>query len=95
MKYRSRTDIISMILQAAMNGATRTRLMYNAFLSYSQAQEYLGFLTEKRLISFEAKRGEYRLTERGLRFLRVYDEINRIISSNSNAPETVAFPQIS
>ncbi len=53
MKYRSRTDIISMILQAAMNGATKTRLMYSAYLSYAQVQEYLAFLTDRKLISFE------------------------------------------
>jgi predicted transcriptional regulator len=47
MKYRSRTDIIAMILQAAMPGATKTRLMYSAFLSYAQIQEYVQFLTER------------------------------------------------
>ncbi|MGA2665673.1 MAG: winged helix-turn-helix domain-containing protein, partial [Nitrososphaerales archaeon] len=28
MKYRSRSEIIAMILQAANNGATKTRIMY-------------------------------------------------------------------
>ena len=80
MKYRSRTDIVSTILQAAMNGATKTRLMYNAFLSYAQIQEYLRFLTERRLISFEATTAKYTLTEQGLRVLTVYDEISAIVS---------------
>jgi predicted transcriptional regulator len=84
MKYRSRTDIIAMILQAAMNGATKTRLMYSAYLSYAQVQEYLGFLTDRKLISFEDGSQEYKLTEQGLRFLRVYDEISEIVSLNNN-----------
>jgi predicted transcriptional regulator len=84
MKYRSRTDIIAMILQAAMHGATKTRLMYSAYLSYAQVQECLQFLTERKLISFEEESQEYKLTEQGLRFLRVYDEISEIVSLNNN-----------
>jgi predicted transcriptional regulator len=78
MKYRSRTDIIAMILQASMNGATKTRLMYGAYLSYAQIQEYLKYLTERRLISFEPATHAYALTEQGLRFLRIYDELSEI-----------------
>jgi predicted transcriptional regulator len=78
MKYRSRTDIMAMILKASMNGATKTRLMYGAYLSYAQIQEYLRYLTERQLISFEPGTRAYALTEQGLRFLRVYDEISEI-----------------
>ena len=31
-------------------GATRTSIMYEAFLSYAQLKEYLSFLVEKGLI---------------------------------------------
>ena len=41
MKYRSRTEIVAMILEAANGGATKTRIMYKAFLSYAQLREYL------------------------------------------------------
>lgn len=80
MKYRSRADIISMILQSAMHGATKTRLMYGSYLSYAQIQEYIKFLKERDLISLEEGTQEYRLTEKGLRFLRVYDEISEMVS---------------
>jgi predicted transcriptional regulator len=89
MKYRSRTDIIAMILQAAMNGATKTRLMYSAYLSYAQVQEYLAFLTDRKLITFEEGSQEYKLSEQGLRFLRVYDEISEIVSLNNKSSERV------
>jgi predicted transcriptional regulator len=39
MKYRSRTEIVAMILEAANGGATKTKIMYRAFLSYEQLKE--------------------------------------------------------
>jgi predicted transcriptional regulator len=52
MKYRSRTEIVSSILDAANGGATKTKIMYIAFLSYSQLKEYLSILIENNLIEF-------------------------------------------
>ena len=46
MKYRSRTEIVAMILEAANGGATKTKIMYKAFLSYAQLKEYLSVLIE-------------------------------------------------
>jgi len=48
LKYRSRTDIIAQILEGATQGSTKTRLMYGAYISYAQVQEYLAFLQEGR-----------------------------------------------
>ena len=50
MKNRSRTEIVSMILEAANGGTTKTKMMYNAFLSYNQLREYLSVLIENNLI---------------------------------------------
>jgi predicted transcriptional regulator len=36
MKYRSRTEIVCNILDATNGGATKTKIMYFAFLSYAQ-----------------------------------------------------------
>lgn len=83
-----------MILQASMNGATKTRLMYSAYLSYAQVQEYLQFLMERRLIGFEKETHAYKLTEQGLRFLRVYDEISAIVSLNSPEGPRTAGPEL-
>jgi predicted transcriptional regulator len=80
MKYRSRTDIIAMILQAATGGATKTRIMYSAYLSYAQVKEYLSFLTERNLIWYEQGSSLYKLTERGLQLLRAYEGISDMIS---------------
>ena len=80
MKYRSRTDIIAMILQAATGGATKTRIMYSAYLSYAQVKEYLSFLTERNLIWYEPGSGLYKLSERGLQLLRAYEGISDMIT---------------
>ncbi len=47
MNYRSRDDIISVILNAANGGdadLTKTKIMYKAFLGHHQLQEYLMLL---------------------------------------------------
>ena len=82
MKYRSRTDIIAMILQAAINGATKTRIMYGAYLSYAQVKEYLSFLIEKDLIRYEEGSAIYKLTQKGVQLLRVYEDISDMITIN-------------
>lgn len=78
MKYRSRVDIIAEILQAAMKGASKAHLMYGAYLSYAQLQEYLEFVMQKELLIHED--GIYRLSSKGLHFLNVYDEIAEVVS---------------
>jgi predicted transcriptional regulator len=89
MKYRSRSEIIAMILQSANKGATKTRIMYGAYLSYAQVKEYLEFLQSKDLLSYEEGTQLYRLTERGLRFLRAFDQISDMISvDNKSVTET-------
>ena len=52
MKYRSRTEIVSSILDAANGGVTKTKIMYIAFLSYTQLKEYLSILIENNLIEY-------------------------------------------
>ena len=87
MKYRSRTEIIEALLQSAINGATKTRLMYSAYLSYAQVQEYLKFLLGKQLLSFTEETQEYTLTEQGLHFLRTYREISDVVALPGSQPE--------
>ena len=51
MRNRSRTEIVAMVLDAANGGGeTKTKIMYIAFLSYTQLNEYLSILIENNLI---------------------------------------------
>src|SRR5438445_6894191 len=80
LKYRSRVDIVAAMLQSAIGGATKTKLMYSAFLSHSQVEEYLEFLRAKRLISFIADKKRYVPTDRGIQFLKMYGEIKDTVT---------------
>jgi predicted transcriptional regulator len=82
MKYRSRMDIIATILESARKGASKTKLMYGAYLSYSQLKEYLAFLQNRNLLSLDEKTQTLWPTDRGLHFLNVYDEVRDMISIN-------------
>jgi predicted transcriptional regulator len=79
MKYRSRFTIASSILRTAQNGnSTKTRLMYGAYLSFGQINEYLTFLLANKLIIRDEMTHTYAPSERGIHFLRVFDEMDRL-----------------
>ena len=84
MKYRSRTEIVAMILQSAHSGSTKTKIMYKAYLSYTQLKEYLRFLQDNDLIKYEEGTQLYRITAKGRHFLEAYDEISDLVSSKTN-----------
>ena len=83
MKYRSRTDITGLILEAANGGATKTKIMYKAYLSFAQLKEYLSMLIEKDLIEYEEGLARYRTTEKGLRMLQMCNQINEELTISS------------
>jgi predicted transcriptional regulator len=68
MKYRSRTEIASHILEAANGGATKTKIMYKAFLSYAQLKEYLAILAQNGLLTNDVA-ATYKTTSKGIKFL--------------------------
>lgn len=48
--------------------------MYNAFVSYSELQEYLAILTGNGFLEYDRRLQTYRTTEKGLIFLRAYHD---------------------
>jgi predicted transcriptional regulator len=83
MKYRSRTDIVGLILEAANGGATKTRIMYKAFLSYAQLKEYLGVLLQNEVLEYEDETQLLRTTEKGIRLLQMYNQFDEMMSIES------------
>jgi predicted transcriptional regulator len=81
MKYRSRTEIVSMILEAANGGATKTKIMYKAFLSYAQLKEYLSVLIENNLIEYLEGVQTYKTTEKGFNLLKMHNEIGELLQT--------------
>jgi predicted transcriptional regulator len=87
MKYRTRFEIASSILNVALEGnASKRRLMYASYLSSSQINEYLGFLMANGLIMTDKGKRVYSLTEKGLRFLRVYEDLSKLIPLEDSVP---------
>ncbi|HKG31842.1 MAG TPA: winged helix-turn-helix domain-containing protein [Nitrososphaeraceae archaeon] len=83
MKYRSRTEIVAMILEAANGGATKTKIMYKAFLSYAQLREYLSVLIENTLLEYLEGSQTYKTTEKGLNFLKMHNEIGELLQTSA------------
>ena len=81
MRYRSRTEIISQILETANGrvGITITKLMYKAFLSHDQLKGYVKVLTENDLLNYDFVTRTFKTTERGLRFLNLYNKIDQLM----------------
>jgi predicted transcriptional regulator len=79
MKYRSRTEIVGNILEAANGGATKTKIMYKAFLSYVQLKEYLSVLIENNLLEYLEGTHKFKTTEKGLNYLKMHNEIGELL----------------
>ena len=85
MKYRSRTEIVCKILDATNGGATKTKIMYAAFLSYAQLKEYLSVLIENNLLEYRDGTQTYKTTEKGLNYIKMYREIGELLQQQTTA----------
>jgi predicted transcriptional regulator len=81
MKNRSRTEIVGNILDSANGGATKTKIMYKAFLSYGQLKEYLSILIENNLIEFLDGTQMFKTTEKGLNYLKKHNEMEELLQT--------------
>jgi predicted transcriptional regulator len=89
MKHRSRSEIIEAILEAANGGgATKTTIMYKAVLSYDLMKQHLIFLAENDLIEYEQGMMTYRTTEKGMRLLQLYNNMNEMAQLTVMAKRT-------
>jgi predicted transcriptional regulator len=90
MKYRSRIQIVAEILESitsiastsADNGkVTSTKIMYKAFLSYTQLKGYLDLLLRNNLIRHQENKGTFIITDKGMHLLELYNQLNKFISA--------------
>ena len=73
-KNRDRLSIVAAILEAANSGASKTRIMNMARLSFSLLEKYLGVVDGAGFVRIENSR--YKLTEHGQEFIRQYRHFN-------------------
>ena len=90
MTYRTRTrsEIMSQILRIASGvGATKTKIVYKAFLNYAQVKEHLTILTESDLLNYDADTQIFKTTKKGLRFLQIYNQLDDMIKTSQRPPQ--------
>ena len=84
MKYRSRTEIVSMILDVANGGATKTKIMYKVMITYNQLKNYLSVLIENNLIEYDDGTPIFKTTEKGLNLLKIHNEMAELLHITAN-----------
>ena len=94
-KRRDKLYIISEILEIAIDGALKTQIMYRANLSFTQLNDYLGFMLKIHLLEKIRQNGKdiYRSTEKGLDFLERYHHIAELLrNDDDNIRNNVKIP---
>ncbi len=85
---RSNIEIIADMLKVGESGAGKTKIMYNANLSYSQIQKYLSFLTSQGFID-KVQVGNtavtYQVTENGHKLLEIINSLQEMLEPEEKA----------
>jgi predicted transcriptional regulator len=84
-KRRDREEIMYEILSAAIEPATRTRLIYASFLSNTELRQYITLLLEHRMLEVDPiTKTRFKVTEEGRKFLRLYEDMTRMTTNTLN-----------
>jgi predicted transcriptional regulator len=85
VKNESRIEIVALILQTAIDGATPTKLLYRVYLSYNQLKEHLMILKKNNLlVEYIGKEQTFRTTSKGRLFLQLFLELNETVNVTNN-----------
>jgi predicted transcriptional regulator len=84
LRHRTKEEIAALILDSIVhtNRATQTIIMYKAYLTHVQLKQFLSSLIEKGLIEYRKEDRLYTITEKGMHFLEVYNQLNQLHTSN-------------
>jgi predicted transcriptional regulator len=84
LKHRSKEEIAALVLEAIVNThrPTQTTIMYKAYLTYVQLKEFLASLMEQGLIEYNKLERIYTITQKGMHFLEMYNQLNQLQTSN-------------
>jgi predicted transcriptional regulator len=80
MRNRGRVEIMGQILEVANGCSSVTQIMHKAFLSHTQVKEYVNALIHNGLLRYDLTPQTYKITEKGMRFLQIYNEIDDMIN---------------
>ena len=81
---RCSLEVIRDILTVALDGASTTRIVYRANLTFPRFKKYSACLVAKGLLTFDGDadtncEGIYKTPERGKRLLQLLDEVRELI----------------
>ena len=84
---RDRLHIMAEIIEATKESQLKTRIMYNANLSFSQVNEYLSFLTENGFLISHVENGKtlYEATAKGNQYIEKYREMSNLLRQGEPA----------
>jgi predicted transcriptional regulator len=88
---RSRIEVVALILQAAIEGATAKRMLNKVFPSLMLLEEYLVVLLENSLLDYRLDQQIYITTSKGINFLRIYSELNEAVAMSGGNENTRPF----
>jgi predicted transcriptional regulator len=94
--YRDRTELVASVLEV-VNGRSlnASQIMYRSFLSYAQMKQYVSILIDAGLIRTyqeENRRRTYRITDKGLMFLHLHNQLDELLlTTTAAAPITSHF----
>ncbi len=74
-KRRTKEEIIAQILESARVEVSKSRIMYESFLNYSQLEKYLGYTLDLGLIKHDNDR--YAITSKGIEYLELFNELRQ------------------
>ena len=78
-------SVVSLILEVSSNNdddakkktITKTKIMYNTLLNHPRLKDYWTGLTELGLLEYDITTQTFKTTEKGLRFLEVFSELDQ------------------
>jgi predicted transcriptional regulator len=84
LKYRDRAEIIGLILQAVEGEPlTRSKIMYQAMLNFTQVTDYTSLLIQQELLSYSKLDRTYIITDKGRQFLALFNETSKLLTATT------------
>ncbi len=71
-----------MILQALEGEPlTRSKIMYQAMLNFTQVTDYTSFLLQQQLLNYSTLDRKYSITDKGRQFLALFIETSKLLTA--------------
>jgi predicted transcriptional regulator len=94
LRHRSRSEIISSILQVTNGNRVRvTEIQFKTYLSYNILKEYLIHLLENDLIEYIEGERTFKTTPKGMQALQVFNKMDELFVPKSTSG-VVELPRI-